>query len=160
VTTRRRTRRSNAKVTSINEVRSRVVQLRQDVEEVVGKLRKRAVRALPPGQRKQVDEVFNRLTSVGQDVNKTVGGWRADLEKQFRTIRGTVDKRVTSIRKKTGTRSRTLMATVEQDVRGYVDGVFKRLQIPVHGDIEGIKRRIGAIERRLAALEKQESRAA
>lgn len=157
---KRKTRRTSGKVTSIHEVRSRVGKIRQDVGEVVGNLRKRAVRALPAGQRKQVDEVFDRITSVGHDVNKTVGSWRSDLEKQFRMIRGTVDKRVTNIRKQTETRSRTLFATVEEDVRKYVDGVFKRLQIPVHSDIEGIKRRLGAIERRLAALEKHESRAA
>jgi len=157
---KRRTRKSTAKVTSIHEVRSRVGKIRQDVEEVVGSLRKRAVRALPAGQRKQVDEVFDRISSVGHDVNKTVGSWRADLEKQFRTLRGTVDKRVTTIRKQTESRSRTLLASVEEDVRKYVDGVFKRFQLPVHADIEGIKRRLGAIERRLASLEKQESRAA
>jgi archaellum component FlaC len=147
-------------VTSIHQVRTRVGKIREDVEEVVGNLRKRAVRALPAGQRKQVDEVFDRITSVGHDVNKTVGGWRADLEKQFRMLRGTVDKRVTTIRKQTESRSRTLLATVEEDVRKYVDGVFKRFQLPVHSDIEGIKRRLGTIERRLAALEKHESRAA
>jgi len=157
---KRKTRKSTAKVTSLHEVRSRVGQIRQDVEEVVGNLRERAVRALPAGQRKQVDEVFDRITSVGHDVNKTVGSWRADLEKQFRTIRGTVDKRVTTIRKKTESRSKTLLASVEEDVRKYVDGVLKRLQVPVHSDIDGIKRRLGAIERRLAAVEKHESRAA
>ena len=104
--------------------------------------------------------MFDRITSVGHDVNKTVGGWRADLEKQFRVLRGTVDKRVTNIRKQTESRSRTLFASVEEDVRKYVDGVFKRFQLPVHSDIEGIKRRLGAIERRLAHLEKHESRAA
>ena len=155
---KRKTRKS--KVTSIRQVRSRVGKIRQDVEEVVGSLRKRAVRALPPDQRKQVDEVFDRLTSVGQDVNKTVGGWRADLEKQFRVLRGTVDKRVTTIRKQTESRSRNILASVEEDVRKYVDTVFKRFQLPVHSDIEGIKRRLGTIERRLAALEKHESRAA
>jgi hypothetical protein len=157
---KRKTRKSTAKVTSIHEVRYRVGQLRQDVEEVVGNLRKRAVRALPAGQRKQVDEVFDRITSVGHDVNKTVGGWRADLEKQFRMLRGTVDKRVTSIRKQTESRSRTLFSSVEDDVRKYVDGVFKRFQLPVYSDIEGIKRRLGAIERRLGHIEKHESRAA
>lgn len=157
---KRKMKKSTAKVTSIHEVRYRVGQLRQDVEEVVGNLRKRAVRALPAGQRKQVDEVFDRITSVGHDVNKTVGGWRADLEKQFRMLRGTVDKRVTSIRKQTESRSRTILTSVEADVRKYVDGVFKRFQLPVHSDIEGIKRRLGAIERRLAQLEKHESRAA
>jgi ABC-type transporter Mla subunit MlaD len=157
---KRKTRKSTAKVTSIHEVRSRVGKIRQDVEEVVDNLRKRAVRALPAGQRKQVDEVFDRISSVGHDVNKTVGGWRADLEKQFRTLRGTVDKRVTTIRKQTESRSRTLLTSVEEDVRKYVDGVFKRFQLPVHSDIEGIKRRLGAIERRLASLETHESRAA
>jgi hypothetical protein len=157
---KRKTRKTTAKVTSIRDVGSRVDQIRQDVEDAVGNLRKRAVRALPAGQRKQVDEVFDRISSVGHDVNKAVGGWRSDIEKQFRILRGTVDKRVTRIRKRTESRGRDMLSSVEGDVRKYVDGVFKRFQLPVHSDIEGIKRRLGAIERRLAALEKHESRAA
>ena len=157
---KRRTTKSAARSASITDIRSRVDRIRHDVEEAVGTLRKRAVRALPVTQRKQVDEVFDRLTSVSQDVNKTVGHWRADLEKRFRVIRGTVDKRVNTIRKRTRSQSRTLVNGLEGDVRKYVDGIFRRLQIPVFGDIETIKRRLSMIERRLASLEKGERRAA
>lgn len=157
---KRKTRKSAAKVTSIDEVRTRVEKLRNEVEEAVGSIRKRAVKALPRSQRKQVDDVLDRISAVGHDVNKTVGHWRADLEKQFRVLRGTVDKRVTTLRKQTEKQSRRVFAGVEADLRKYADTLFRRLQLPVHGDIDSIKRRLTSIERRLAAIEKGESRAA
>jgi len=156
----RKSRKAGARTASITDIRSRVDRIRQDVEEAVDTLRKRAVGALPVPQRKQVDEVFDRLTSVSHDVNKTVGDWRADLEKRFRLIRGTVDKRVNTLRNRTRTQGRTLVTGFEGDVRKYIDGIFRRLQLPVHGDIEAIKRRLALIERRLAAIAKGEERAA
>lgn len=157
---RKRTRKAGTRVATVTDIRSRVDRIRQDVEEAVGTLRKRAVRVLPPSQRKQVDEVFDRITSVGQDVNKTVGHWRADLEKRYRVIRGTVDKRVNTLRKRTETQGRSLVSNLEGDVRKAVSGVFRRFQLPVYSDIETIKRRLSVIERRLGALEKGERRAA
>lgn len=157
---KKKTRKATSKVTPIGEVRTRVNRLREDVEEVVGTIRKRAIRALPVSQRKQVDEVIDRISAVSQDVNKTVDGLRSDIEKQYRMIRGTVDKRVSKIRKQTRSRSKSLLGGFESDLRKYVDGVFRRLQLPVHGDIETIKRRLNSIERRLSSLERSESRAA
>ena len=157
---KRKGTKSAGRSASIVDIRSRVDRIRHDVEEAVGTLRKRAVRALPPQQRKQVDEVFDRLTSVSHDVNKTVGHWRADLEKRVRVIRGTVDKRVNTLRKRTRAQGRTLVNGLEGDVQKYVAGIFRRLQIPALGDVESIKRRLSLIERRLAALEKGERRAA
>jgi ElaB/YqjD/DUF883 family membrane-anchored ribosome-binding protein len=157
---KRKTRKPSAKVTSIDDVRSQVKRLRSGVEDAVDTLRKRAVRALPASQRKQVDEVLDRISSVSHDVNKTVGHWRADIEKQYRVLRGTVDKRVNTIRKRASIPGTSLISNLETDVRKYVDGVFRRLQLPVHGDLETIKRRLNSIERRLSVLEKSESRAA
>ena len=157
---KRKSTKGAGRSASIVDIRSRVDRIRHDVEEAVGTLRKRAVGALPPQQRKQVDEVFDRLTSVSHDVNKTVGHWRADLEKRVRVIRGTVDKRVNTLRKRTRAQGRTLVNGLEGDVQKYVAGIFRRLQIPALGDVESIKRRLSLIERRLAALEKGERRAA
>ena len=157
---KKKSRKGAARVATVTDIRSRVDRIRQDVEEAVDTLRKRAVRALPATQRKQVDEVFDRITSVSHDVNKTVGHWRADIEKRFRVIRGTVDKRVNTIRKRTSTQGRSLVSNLEGDVRKAVNGFFRRLQLPVNGDIETIKRRLALIERRLSALEKAEQRAA
>jgi hypothetical protein len=160
MTTKRKSRKSGTRTASITDIRSRVDRIRHDVEEAVDTLRKRAVGVLPAPQRRQVDEVFDRLTSVSHDVNKAVGHWRADLEKRFRVIRGTVDKRVSTLRKRTETQRRTLVGGFEGDVRKVVGGIFRRLQLPVNGDIEAIKRRLSLIERRLGALEKGERRAA
>jgi hypothetical protein len=157
---KKRTKKSASKVTQISDVQTRVKRLREDVEVAVGGIRKKAIRALPPSQRKQVEGVLDRISTVGKDVNKTVDGLRADIEKQFRTIRGTVDKRVKTISKRTQSRGKSLFTGIETDVRKYVDGLFRRFQLPVHGDIEAIKRRLSSIERRLTMIEKGESRAA
>ncbi len=157
---KKRSRKAGARVATVTDIRSRVDRIRQDVEKTVDTIRKRAVSALPATQRKQVDEVFDRITSVSQDVNKTVGHWRADLEKRLRGLRGKVDKRVNTLRKRTRAQSRSLVSNLEGDVRKVVDGFFHRLPLPVNGDIESIKRRLSVIERRIAALEKGDRRAA
>jgi polyhydroxyalkanoate synthesis regulator phasin len=43
---------------------------------------------------------------------------------------------------------------IEKEARKYVATVLKRLQVPVRSDLEAIKRRLGALERRLTDIEK------
>ena len=132
-----------ASVTAIEDIRGRVDQLRQDVEEAVGTLGKRAVKVLPREQQKVVDDVVDRVANVGKDLNKTVDTWRNDVE-----------KRVAKIRKETESRSKRLAKNVEKDLRKYVNQAFKRMQLPVRTDLDSVKRRLTAIERRLTAIEK------
>lgn len=139
---------------SVDEIRNRVERIRQDVEEAVETIGKRAAGYLPETQRKQVDEVIDRITEVRDDMNKAVDSWRTDIEKQFSVIRGTVDKRVTSIRKQTETRRKKAVSGFEKEARKYTKQVFKTLQLPVRSDVDGIKRRLTALERRITAIEK------
>ncbi len=157
-----RTRKQPAAPTllAVDELRARVDRLRHEVEDVVGTIGKRAVGVLPAGQREQVDDVLGRLNSVRGEVNRTVDSWRSDLEKRFKVIQGTVDKRVSTLRKETQSRSKKLSSGIEKDVRKYVAQIFKRLQLPVRTDIDSLKRRLTAIERRISELEKSEKRAA
>lgn len=143
-----------ASVTAIEDIRGRVDQLRQDVEDAVGTLGKRAVKVLPREQQKVVDDVVDRVAGVSKDLNKTVDTWKNDVEKRFKVAAKTVDKRVAKIRKETESRSKTLAKSVEKDLRKYVNQAFKRMQLPVRTDLDSVKRRLTAIERRLTAMEK------
>jgi len=145
---------------SIDDLLKRADRIRKDVEQTVESLGKRAVGFLPASQQKQVDEVLDRLSEVRGGVNKTVDSWRADLQKQFKVVRGTVDKRVTKLRKQTETRSRKAVSGIEKEARKYTTRAFRRLQIPVRSDLESIKRRLTALERRLTAIEKHDKAAA
>jgi ElaB/YqjD/DUF883 family membrane-anchored ribosome-binding protein len=147
-------------IISIDEFRNRVGQMRQDVEEAVETIGRRAAEYLPETQRQQVDEVIDRFTEVRDDMNKAVGSWRTDVEKQFGVIRGTVDKRVTAIRKETESRRKKAVTGFEKEARKYTKQVFKRLQLPVRSDLDAIKRRLIALERRLTAIEKSSTKAA
>jgi BMFP domain-containing protein YqiC len=159
-TTKSKKKQRTASVIAIEDIRGRVEQIRQDVEVAVGTLGKRAVGVLPREQQKVVDEVVDRVSKVGKELNSAVETWRSDLEKRFKAVAGSVDKRVNTLRKETESRSKKLAKNVEKDVRKYVNQAFKRMQLPVRTDLDSVKRRLTAIERRLAAMEKGSRRRA
>jgi polyhydroxyalkanoate synthesis regulator phasin len=129
------------------------------MEGAVGTIGKRAAGMLPRSQRKQVDEVIDRINSVRGDVNKAVETWRSDFERRFKVVRGTVDKRVTTLRRQTESNGKRLLDGVEKETRRYIERMFKQLRLPVRGDLDALKRRVSALERRLEQLEKSEKRA-
>ena len=152
-------KQTTASIISLDDIRARADQIRHDVEGAVETIGKRAADYLPDAQRKQVDEVIDRLSEVRDDLNHTIDSWRNDVEKQFKVIRGTVDKRVTTIRKQTESRRKKALTGFEKEARKYTSSMFKRLQIPVRSDLENVKRRLTALERRLTAIEKGGSKA-
>jgi len=158
--TTKTSKRGQASVLAFPDLRARVQRLRKDVEDAVETIGKRAVEILPDSQRKQVDEVIDRINSVRGDVNKTVGGWRTDLDKRFKVVRGTVDKRISVLRKQTQTGGKGLIDGVEKEARKYVERMFKQLKLPVRGDLDALKRRVSALERRLEEIEKTDGRRA
>lgn len=151
-------KRATASIISLDDLRARADQIRHEVEGAVETLGKRAADYLPEAQRKQIDEVIDRLSEVRDDLNQTIDSWRNDVEKQFRVIRGTVDKRVTTIRKETESRRKKALTGFEKEARKYTARMFKRLQLPVRSDLENVKRRLTALERRLTAIEKGSSK--
>jgi BMFP domain-containing protein YqiC len=153
MTVTKTSKRGQATVLPLNDLRARVDQIRKDVEGAVETIGKRAVDILPDSQRKQVDGVLDRISSVRGDVNKAVEGWRSDVEKRFKVVRGTVDKRVNTLRKETQSRSKQLITSVERETRRYVERVFKQLKLPVRGDVDALKRRLTTLERRIEVLE-------
>ena len=158
--TTKTSKRGQASGLAFTDLRARVQRLRKDVEDAVETIGKRAVDILPDSQRKQVDEVIDRINSVRGDVNKTVGGWRTDLDKRFKVVRGTVDKRISVLRKQTQTGGKGLIDGVEKEARKYVERMFKQLKLPVRGDLDALKRRVSALERRLEEIEKTDGRRA
>jgi hypothetical protein len=151
-------KRGQSSILPLNDLRARVDQLRKDMEGAVEQIGKRAADILPDSQRKQVDEVIDRINSVRGDVNKAVGSWRTDFERRFKVVRGTVDKRVTTFRKQTQSNGKRLLDGVEKETRRYVERMFKQLRLPVRGDLEALKRRVAALERPLEEIEKSEKR--
>jgi len=152
--TSRPNKHTQASVLQLGELRARVDRLRREMEDAVESIGKRAVERLPVRGRRQVDEVLDRISTVRGDVNKTVDAWRLDLEKRFRVVRGTVDKRVSTLRKETRSRSRRLVAMMEKRSRRYIDLMVRQLRLPMRADIDAVKRRLGALERRIEDLEK------
>lgn len=69
-------------------------------------------------------------------------------------MRGTVDKRVNSIRKETASQRRKIFTSVEKQTRKYVEQVFKQFKLPVRGDVDAVKRKLTVLERRIQELEK------
>jgi polyhydroxyalkanoate synthesis regulator phasin len=154
--TTKASKRGQASILPLGDLRARVDQLRKEVESIG----KRAAEILPKEQRKQVDGVIDRITSVRDDVNKAVETWRTDFERRFKVVRGTVDKRVTTLRKQTQSNGKRLLDGVEKETRRYIERMFKQLKLPVRGDLDALKRRVAALERRLEELEKSDKRAA
>ncbi len=117
---------------SIDEMRKSVDQLTKDLEEGVQDLGRRAAKALPEERRKQVDEVIDRLGSV----------------------RGNVEESITTLRARSGKQTGEFFTGIESDLKGYVEALFKRFKLPVRSDLNSLKRRLTAIERRLDTVEK------
>ena len=141
-----------AKTTTIptfQDITKQVDRLRKDVEKTVEKtvesVTREAKRYLPAKSRRQINDLIHTVT-------KTVDNVRTDVEDRVSDIRGTVDKRVKALRKDTTSRSQQALDTLEKETRKQVDRLLKALGVPLRGDIDGIKRRVGAIERKLDEL--------
>ena len=154
MTTSSTSKQAQASVLQLDALRARVDRLRRDVEDAVESIGKRAVDRLPAGGRKQINEVIGRINGVRGGVNEAVDSWRADIEKRFKVVRGTVDKRVTTIRRRTESRSKKAATSFEKQTRRYIERMFKQLHLPVRSDVDSIKRRLTTIERRIQTLEK------
>ena len=91
---------------------------------------------------------------VWRKHNKKRNCWKPDLEKRFKVVRGTVDKRVSTLRKETEKSRKKVVTSVEKQTRKYIERVFKQFKLPVRGDVDSLKRRLTMLERRIQELEK------
>jgi polyhydroxyalkanoate synthesis regulator phasin len=77
---------------------------------------------------------------------------RADVEDTVFDFRGTVDKRVKALRKDATQRSEKAFETIEKETRKTFERFFSAIGLPVRSDLDGIKRRVGALERQVEQI--------
>jgi polyhydroxyalkanoate synthesis regulator phasin len=144
------------------DIEKRVVRFRKDVERTVGNVSREAARYLPEGSKRQIDNLFDKVSDLGDSVTKTVTrtvrNVRGEVEDTVEELRGTVDKRVKALRKDTTTRGQKALGTIEKEARKQIERLLKTLGVPVRSDLDGIKRRVGALERKIEELLKKKER--
>jgi uncharacterized coiled-coil DUF342 family protein len=119
---------------------------------------------LPEQQQDQVDKVVDKLIdSIGEvreELNGRVDELREQIEERLGDARTQLDKRVTGLRKQTNGRRRELTSTAQKEAGKLATRLAKWLKLPVRGDVDSVKRRLTAIERRIDTLEKGSRRKA
>jgi predicted nucleic acid-binding Zn-ribbon protein len=145
--------------TSLKDLEKQVTKLRKDIEKTAGRVRREATRYIPKQGRRQLNDLIDRVGDLGGTVTKTVKNVRADVEGNFEELRdtvedlrGTFDKRVKTLRKDVTDNAQTALETIETETRKQVEKLLKVLGVPAKSDIDGIKRRVGALERKLDEL--------
>ncbi|MFT4570441.1 MAG: hypothetical protein ACI8TX_000580 [Hyphomicrobiaceae bacterium] len=125
----------------IEELTDRAERLRDDVEKTARSLGRQARELLPVQGQRSVDAVIDRVSDVTDEVTDRV----SDLRKA-------VNSRFGILRKETEKRRKKAVKTAETAGRKQVERAYKRLSLPVAGDLTAVKRRLTAIERKLDEL--------
>jgi len=145
-------------------VTNTVDRVRGEVEGAAERFGRRAVSMLPEQQQDQVDKVVDKMVdSIGEvreDLNGRVDELREQIEERLGDARTQLDKRVTGLRKQTNGRRRELTSSVQKEAGKMATRLAKWLKLPVRGDVDSVKRRLTAIERRIDTLEKGSRRKA
>lgn len=143
-------------IPTFGQLEKQVGRLRKDIERTVDRVSREAVRYIPKSSQRQFNDIVDKVGDLGgtvsKRVTKAVNTVRADVEDTVEDLRGTVDKRVKALRKDATDSSQKVLDTVEKEVRKQVEGLLKVLGVPVRSDLDGIKRRVGALERKIEAL--------
>ena len=147
-------------IPGFEDLSKQVRRLRKDVEHTVDRVRREATRYLPERSRRQLDDLIDRVSELGGTVTKTVDNVREDIEERVSDVRATVDKQVRAIRKDTTTRSQQALTTLEKEARKQLERFLKTIGVPLRQDLDGIRRRISAIERKIDELAKEVQEAA
>lgn len=149
-----RTRKKAVKSTlpTLGQIEKQVGKLRKDIERTATRVSREAVSYIPKSSRRQFNEIVDQVGTVNKRVTKAVKTARADVEDTVQDLRGTVDKRVKALRKDVTETSQKALDTVEKELRKQVEGFLKTIGVPVRSDLDGIKRRVGSLERKVEAL--------
>ena len=151
-----RVKKKTSTIPSFRQLEKQVGRLRKDIERTVDRVSREATRYIPTSSRRQLNEIIDNVGdlagNVSKRVTKTVNTVRADVEDSVFDLRGTVDKRVKALRKDAVETSEKVVETVEKEARKQLDRLFKAVGVPLKGDIDVIKRRIAALERKLDDL--------
>lgn len=143
-------------IPTFRQIEKQVGRLRKDLERTVDRVSREAVRYLPTSSRRQLNEILDKVGDLGgtvsKTVTKTVKTVRADVEDSVGDLAGTVDKRVKALRKDAVQTSQKAIQTIEKETRKQLDRLLKAVGLPLRSDVDGIKRRVGVLERRIEDL--------
>lgn len=143
-------------IPTLGQIEKQMGRLRKDIERTATRVRREAVSYLPKSSRRQFNEIVDRVGDLGGNVSKrvtkAVGAVRADVEDSVEDLRGTVDKRVKAIRKDAVEGSQKVLDNLEKEVRKQVESLLRVIGIPARSELDGIKRRVGSLERKVEAL--------
>lgn len=154
-----RTKKNTTTIPTFGQLEKQVTSIRKDIERTVDRVTREAARYIPETSRRQIGDLYDRVTDIFGDnakiVTKKVEEVRDEVEDTVEDLRGTVDKRVKTIRKDAAKSSKKAFAsleTLEKEARKQVERVLGVIGVPVRGDLDNIKRRISALERKINAL--------
>jgi DNA anti-recombination protein RmuC len=139
-------------IPSLRQIEKQVGRLRKDLERTANRVTREAVRYIPKSSRRQLEDLVEGVNDFSETVTKRVGNVRSDIEDTVSDLRGTVDKRVKTIRKDVTERSEKALETIEKETRKRVERFLGAIGLPVRSDLDGIKRRVGALERQVEQL--------
>lgn len=149
-----RTRKKSG--TTLRQIEKQVGRIRKDIERTAGRVSREAARYIPTSSRRQINEILDRVNdfsgTVSKQVTRTVETVRADVEDSVGDLRGTVDKRVKALRKDATETGQKALETLEKETRKQLERVLKAIGLPLRSDLDGIKRRVVALERKLEDL--------
>jgi len=155
-TTMAKTKKKTSTIPSFRQIEKQVGRLRKDLEKTAKGVTREAARYIPKSSRRQIEDLVERVgdfsDTLTKQVTKQVKSVRADVEDTVFDIRGTVDKRVKAIRKDAAERTEKTFETIEKETRKRVERFLGALGLPVRSDLDGIKRRVGALERQVEQL--------
>jgi hypothetical protein len=145
-------KKTTSTIPSFRQIEKQVGRLRKDLEKTAKNVTREAARYIPKSSRRQLSDLVERVSDLGETVTKQVKGVRSDVEDTVFDFRGTVDKRVKAIRKDAAERSEKALETIEKETRKRFERFFGAIGLPVRSDLDGIKRRVGALERQVEQL--------
>jgi polyhydroxyalkanoate synthesis regulator phasin len=136
-------------IPTLQDLTTQADNFRSEFEASAARLGRQARGFLPEQGQRGLDVVVDGITDVREDTTKRVVALRKELDSRL----AGVTKEITARRKKTVT-------TIERETRKRVESVYKRISLPVRGDLDGIKRRITRLERKIDQLLEEKSKAA
>ena len=145
-------KKTSTTIPSFRQIEKQVGRLRKDLEKTAKGVTREAARYIPKSSRRQFNDFVERVSDLGDTVTKQVKNVRADVEDTVFDIRGTVDKRVKAIRKDATERTEKTLETIEKETRKRFERFLGAFGLPVRSDLDGIKRRIGALERQVEQI--------
>jgi len=151
-----RAKKTATTIPSFRQLEKRVGKLRKDIERTVDRVGREASRYIPAANRRQLNDLFENVNdfagTVSKQVTKTVKTVRADVEDSVGDLRGTVDKRVKELRKDAVENGQKAFDSVEKEARKQLDRFLRAIGVPLRADVDAVKRRLGALERKIDDL--------